>query len=68
MAWVIAIICFPRCPHLGTIIAGSTIVSTGTSRTWGTLYTTLARETSLALQRKERAHDGCSNGAELGTS
>lgn len=57
---------FPRCPHLGTVVAGGTIVSSGTSRTWGTLYTTLSRETSLALERKERAHDALTDRTKLG--
>jgi hypothetical protein len=70
MIWDTTVMTFPRCPHLGTIVAGGTIVSSGTSRTWGTLYTTFTRETSLALERKERAHDaltgpslGCRNGS-----
>lgn len=39
--------------HLGTIIARSTVGPAGTSRTGGTLHTTLARETSLALEGKD---------------
>ena len=41
------------CPYLSTIIARGTIGPTGTSRTGGTLHTTLTGETSLALAEKK---------------
>ena len=45
------------CPYLSTIIARGTVGPTGTCRTGGPLHTTLAGETSLALEGKDRAHE-----------
>lgn len=44
----------PYCPYLSTIVARSTIGPTGTCRTGRPLHTTLAGETSLSLERKDK--------------